>query len=145
MSRGRPPRQPRPALPPRGLRPRLTKQQLVDLGLAHLANLDALATGQADEDILWQWVGGCLTWSRVADLLGVGQEEMVAQLQLVTSVVQRYGRTGRAGFTGPEYQLAKLGVAYMDDLAEIVDKPTALAAVAWSEARCNAMQDEVAA
>ena len=122
------------------MRPKLTQGQLLDLGLAHLANLDALSKGEADEDILWQWVGGCLTWSRVADLLQVGQAEMAEQLALVTSVVKRYGATGRAVFTGPEYQLAKLGVGYMDDLAAIVDRHTAVQAVEWSEARCSQMQ-----
>lgn len=36
-------------------------------------------------------------------------------------------------FTGPEYQLAKQGLAWMDDLAAIVDRPTAVAAADWSE------------
>jgi hypothetical protein len=125
------------ALPPRGLRPKLTVDQLCDLGLAHHVNLDTLAKGEADEDTLWQWVGGCLTWSRVAELLKVGEAEMRDQLELVAAVVERYGRTGRAVFTGPEYQLAKAGVGYMDDLAAIVDRPTAIAAANWSEARCN--------
>ena len=139
MARKRHHRQAWPALPPRGMRPRLTQQQLQDLSLANHQNLEALAKGQADEDILWQWVGGCLTWCRVADVLSLGLEEMNAQLQLVVDVVTRYGRTGRAVFTGPEYQLAKLGVGYMDDLAQIVDQATATAATVWAEARCNAM------
>lgn len=130
-------RRPVVPLPPRGLRPKLTADQLRDLGLAHLVNLDTLAKGEADESTLWQWVGGCLTWSRVAELLKVGEAEMKAQLELVAAVVERYGRTGRAVFTGPEYQLAKLGVGYMDDLAAIVDRPTAIAAADWSEARCS--------
>lgn len=135
-------RRPVTPLPPRGLRPRLTPDQLRDLGLAHMVNLDTLAKGEADESTLWQWVGGCLTWARVADLLQVGQAEMTEQLALVTSVVQRYGRTGRAVFTGLEYQLAKAGVGYMDDLAAIVDRATAIAAADWSEARCAAMAAE---
>lgn len=121
-------------MPPRGLRPKLTPNQLADLGLAHIVNLDVLAKGQGDSDTLWQWVGGTLTWSRVAELLQVGQHEMTEQLDLIAAVVERYGATGRVLFTGPEYQLAKLGVDYMDDLAKIVDKPTAMAAAEWSEA-----------
>jgi hypothetical protein len=133
-----------PALPPRGLRPRLSHDQLRDLGLAHIVNLDTLANGQADEDTLWQWVGGCLTWSRVATLLGTGCDEMAEQLALVTSVVERYGRTGRAMFTGPEYQLAKAGVGYMGDLAALVDRTTAIQAAEWSERRCQQMQGDAA-
>lgn len=131
-------RRPVAPLPPRGLRPKLTDDQRQDLGLAHIVNLDTLARGEADEGTLWEWVGGTLTWSRVAELLQVGVDEMKAQLELVTTVVERYGRTGRAVFTGPEYQLAKAGVGFMDDLAAIVDRATAIAAADWSEARCQA-------
>jgi hypothetical protein len=137
MSRKRCHRRTVAPLPPRGLRPKLTDDQLRDLGLAHVINLDTLARGEADEATLWQWVGGCLTWSRVAELLKVGEDEMADQLELVATVVERFGRTGRAVFTGPEYQLAKAGVGYMDDLAAIVDRPTVTAAAEWSEARCN--------
>jgi hypothetical protein len=76
-----------------------------------------------------------LTWSRVADLLGYRVEDMRAQLELSTRVVERFGRTGRVGFSGVEYQLAKLGIEVMDDLAEQVDQPTALQAANWSEDR----------
>lgn len=118
---------------PRGMRPRLTSCQRIELGLAHTVNLDLIRTGEADEALLWQYVGGVLTWSRVADMLQAGQEEMRAQLEVATALVERYGRTGRVLFSGPEYQLAKLGMGYMDDLAEIVDQPTASAAATWAE------------
>lgn len=127
---------------PRWLRPKLTRDQVRDLALCHLQNLDAIAKGQADEATLWQWVGGCLTWSRVAELLGIGVPEMAEQLHLVKAVVERFGRTGRAVFTGPEYQLAKAGCDVMDQLAERVDRDTAVQAADWSEARCNAMAAE---
>jgi len=124
-------------LPPRGLRPRLSAGQVSELAMAHIVNLDAIARGEADEDTLWQMVGGVLTWSRVADLLGAGVEEMRAQLETATRVVERYGRTGRIRYSGTEYQAAKLGVQWMDDLAEIVDQHTAIAAAEWSEERVN--------
>lgn len=124
-------------MPPRGLRPRLDTSQVRDLGLAHSVNLDAIARGEADEAILWQWVGGILTWSRVADLLQAGVPEMQAQLELAYRVIDRYGRTGRVGFSGPDYQAARAGVLLMDLLAEQVDKPTAIAAAEWSERRVN--------
>jgi hypothetical protein len=127
-------------LPPRGLRPRLASDQVTDLALAHLTNLDLVSKGQADEAVLWQMAGGVYTWSRVADLLQVGVPEMRAQLELLTRVVERYGRTGRIGFSGTEYQAAKLGVQVMDQLAEIVDKPTAVAAAEWGEAAANRLQ-----
>lgn len=127
-------------MPPRGLRPRLAADQVRDLALAHNENLHTISRGEADEATLWQAVGGVLTWSRVADMLDRGQDEMRAQLELVTRVVERFGATGRIGFTGLEYQAAKRGVMVMDALAEIVDRPTAIAAAEWSEARVNAME-----
>lgn len=125
-------------LPPRGLRPKLHSTQLRDLALAHLVNLDAIARGEADQSLLWQVVGGVLTWSRAAELMQHRVDDMRQQLELVTGLVQRYGRTGRIVFTGPEYQLAKAGVELMDDLAARIDRPTAVAAAEWGEARLQA-------
>ena len=138
MSRPRIPRW--PALPPRGLRPKLQADQVRDLGICHLENLDAIATGDATEATLWQVAGAALTWSRVADLLQLGEPEMREQLELVSALITRYGRTGRVLFTGTEYQLAKTGVQVMDQLAETVDKVTAVIAAEWSERQVNALE-----
>ena len=126
-------------LPPRGLRPKLASDQVRDLSLAHNVNLDAIARGEATEEILWQVVGGMLTWSKVAEVLGRGEAEMQQQLELATRLVDRYGRTGRVGFSGPDYTLAREGVEVMDALASIVDRPTAIAAAEWSEMRVEQM------
>lgn len=132
----------RPVNPvPRWLRPKLRADQVRDLSLAHHANLDAIARGVADSSVMWQWAGGCLTWSRVAELLQRGEAEMAQQLHLVEAVIARFRRTGRVGFSGTEYQLAKLGVQVMDALAELVDVPTAQQAADWSEAEINRRAD----
>lgn len=127
--------------PPRGMRPRLHGAQVRDLGLCHMVNLDAIATGSADASTLWQWVGGVLTWSRVAEALQAGALEMRAQLEVAGRVIERFRRTGRVGFSGPDYQLAREGVQIMDQLSEVVDRATAVAAAEWSEARLNALPD----
>lgn len=132
-------------MPPRGLRPKLDAGQVRDLGLAHTINLDVIARGEADEAVLWQTVGGVLTWSKVAELMQVGEDEMAAQLEMATRLVERYGRTGRVGFLGLEYQVAKRGVIVMDQLAEMVDRATAIAAAEWSEAEVNRMERACAA
>jgi hypothetical protein len=124
-------------LPPRGLRPRLAADQVRDLGLAHVVNLDAIAHDQANEATLWQWIGGVLTWSRVAEQLRAGVPEMQQQVDLATRLVVRHRRTGRVGFSGEDYQLAKEGLQVMDQLAEMVDRPTAVAAAEWSERKVN--------
>jgi hypothetical protein len=124
-------------LPPalRCFAPKLSASQQRDLGLCHLQNLDAIAKGEANPDVLWHWVGGTLTWCCVAASLERGIDEMKQQADLVDAVVDRFTRTGRIVFTGPEYQAAKLGVDLMDELARIVDRPTAVAAAEWSEER----------
>ncbi len=126
-----------PALPPRGLRPTLSRQQLRDLALAHITNLDDIATGRATADVMWQMAGGVLTWSRVAQCLHVHEAEMAEQLDMLDRVINRFVSTGRVGFSGTDYQLAKRGVTVMDELAILVDKPTAMAAASWSEACVN--------
>lgn len=122
-----------PALPPKGLRRKLDSGQQTDLAIAHLQNLDLISRGTATEDEVWHLVEQCLTWSRVAELLGLGQDEMAAQLEVATRVVERYGRTGKVGFSGVEYQAAKRGIDIMDELARLVDQPTASQACEWSE------------
>lgn len=137
MSRKHRPRRVWVPLPPRGLRPKLAADQITDLALAHLTNLDLISKGQANEQELWQMVGGVFTWTKAAELLDLGVDEMRAQLELATRVVERYGRTGRIGFSGVEYQLAKRGVDVMDALASAVDQVTAIAAAEWGEHQVN--------
>jgi hypothetical protein len=122
-----------------GLRPKLDAGQLRDLSLAHITNLDAIATGTANVETLWQWAGGWYTWSRVAELKRIVCPEIVEQMALVATVTERFRRTGRIAFTGPEYQRAKRGCEIMDDLAELTDRHTAELAATWSEHRIAAI------
>lgn len=127
---------------PRGLRPKLRAGQVLDLAVAHNGNLDTIARGLADAEVLWQWVGGILTWSKVAELLDTGVPEIAEQLDLAHAVIERFRRTGKVGFSGAEYQLAKKGVIVMDMLAELVDQPTASAAADWSERQVATMAEQ---
>lgn len=124
---------------PAGLRPKLSKPQLVALSTCNHVNLDAIATGKAQPSILWDFLGGVLMWHRAAELMGVGVAEMAPQLEVATRLVERYSRTGRVAFDGPDYQLAKYGVMVMDELAKGLDYPTAQAAAEWAQAECDRM------
>lgn len=123
---------------PMALRPRLFASTRQALDMAHLQNLDDIAKGTATLATLWDFCGGVLTFSRIADALQAGVPEMQAQLDLAQALLQRYARTGRVCFTGPEYQQAKDGVDYMGQLAELVDHPTAALAAEWSETAVQA-------
>jgi len=136
---------PRPALPPPGLRPKLRRDQLRDLALCHLETLDAIAKGEGKSATLWDFAGAALTWSKAAELMQIGEAEMTAQLELALSLIERYKRTGRVAFSGPEYQAAKDGVAVMDELARIVDHPRAVIAAEWSERRLQAIERQARA
>lgn len=120
-------------LPPRGMRPRLARDQLTDLALAHLTNLDVMVKGQATEALMWQLAEQALVWFRAADLTGQMQIDMRQQLEVVASVVRRFGTTGRVGYSGAEYQTAKAGIDVMDQLADLVDQHQAVEAALWAE------------
>ncbi len=145
MTRKRTRRQVITPMAPRGLRPKFIRRVLTSIALAHNETLDEIAKGGATEATLWHMVEAAFTWQRVATVLGVGEPEMLQQLQLATQVVERYRDRGVIAFTGPEYQLAKLGVQVMDALAEEVDEPTAKAAAAWSNAKLDDLVDRARA
>lgn len=125
----------RPVVPmlPKGLRPKLDADQVMDLAIVHISNLDDIALGRGTPDLLWQVTGGVLTWSRVAEKTGQHVDAMREQLDMMRAVTDRWTRTGRVLFTGPEYQTAKRGVEVMDELALIVDRAIAVEAANWSE------------
>ena len=119
------------ALPPRGLRPKLRRQDVVQVGLCAVENLDAIATGTADEALMWDFCEGVLTWWRAAELLGLGEIEMQGQLQVATRLIERWASTGRVEFDAKDYQMAKIGLDVMDQLARDVDAATAASAAVW--------------
>lgn len=147
-------------LPPRGLREKLNGSSLTTLAIAHMTNLDEICRGTANVQTMWDLCGAVFTWSHAAQMLPPGHlvsiyqpgadeaqdvvatEAMVAQLDLAAKVVERYHRTGRIGFSGPEYQLAKLGVQIMDRLAERIDLASAKVAADWSEATLDRLVAE---
>lgn len=142
MSRKRCRRKPVMVMPPPGLRPKFGPNELRKLSLTHIACIDAIAHGQANEFNLSKWILAVYTWARVAEIIGTGIEEMRAQLKLVNTVSQRFLDVGRAGFTGPEYQLAKMGLGHMDDLAEISDRSVSDAANLWVKQYLSSLRPE---
>lgn len=103
----------------------------------HFTLDDIARRGRAEA--VWDLVGTVLCWHRVAERLGVGIPEMQVVHDLAMSVLQRYAATGRTIFTGPEYTAARDGVIAMEQLAELVDHHTAVAAADWAEERLNAL------
>lgn len=129
---------------PRGLRPRMAADQVRDLAITHWSNIDLIARGLADERTLFDVLGSTFTWGHVAAELGCEVDLMTEVTHMATAIVHRYGRTGRVGFTGPEYQLAKLAAQAMDRLAAQVDHATAIVAAEISERRLAQVMVEAA-
>jgi len=119
---------------------RLPAGDVLSLEIAHVDTLNQIAHGEATAQTLWDFVANALTWSRVADLMELGQAEMGAQLQLALRLIERWKRTGRVGFSGEDYQLAKHGVDVMDELARQVDQGTAHDAAVWTEKQLAQMR-----
>ena len=143
------PRRPRwIAKPPPGLRPKLQRSQVIDLGLAHLANVDAIAKGDGTPEILWQLAGGAYTWLAAASTMAERDPQafaealaaMQAMVVVCDDVAQRWQRTGRVGFSGPELLAAREAVGWMDALAEVVERDDAIVCAEIGEQRCNRMQ-----
>ena len=120
-----------------GLRPKLADDQVRDLSLVHHVNLHSLRDGTADAALMWQWFGGVLTWSKVAEIRGLGVDEMRDQAALCLRVADRYRETGQISLADNEYELAVAGVIVMDELAGRVDRATAIEAAEWSEEQIN--------
>ncbi len=126
---------------PSCFRRKLDRQQLRDLAICHTVNLDAVARGDADPEILWDIVGAALTWHRVAAVMHIGEFEMEEQLAVATRLLERWQATGRVEWDSDDYALARLGVAVMDELALIVPLMTAMEVSAWSELELDRIAD----
>lgn len=108
--------------------------------MAHNVNLDAICSGKAEPSMLWDFIGCVLCWWKAAQLLQAGVPEMDAQLEVAARLCERWSRTGRVLFDGPDMQLARDGVVYMDQLAELVDTATAVQAAEWSQREVERME-----
>jgi len=129
---------------PRAFRPRLHPKTLHTISLFQHINLDDIATGRADIHIVWDYAANVLCWHRVAHAIGRGTFEMNDQLAVATRLVQRYKQHGRVAFDGPDLQTARAGGAIMDQLATMVDEPTAVEASAWAQLEMERMRHQAA-
>lgn len=115
------------------LRPRMQRSQVVMLQIVHEHLLGDLLHDQADSETLWDWMAAVLTWSRVAELQGIGEPEMAAVLEMGTRLVERYGATGRVQLLPHEHDIARWSTTVMHELAAVAEDATAVAATHWSE------------
>lgn len=112
--------------------------------MCHNQNLDGLVReggggkgSPSPGGILRDWVASVFLWSRVAEVLGRGVDEMARQMDLSHTLIARYSTTGVIGLSAEEYQIAREGVLVMDTLTELVDLRTATEASYWREDELN--------
>lgn len=114
---------------------RLPRSQRTSLGLVHVENVAQLCGPNPTPELLWQWAGGLLTWSYVANKMDVGVPELDLQLQLSTAVIRRFAATRVVQLRIEEKALAKQGAPICDALAAEVSVALAMEAALWSEAQ----------
>jgi len=118
---------------PKGLRPKLKISARIKLVEDHKHAVELFRTGKATHNDLLAYSGCLLTWKRVAELHNIGNDEMDVLLQDAEDITRRYGRTGKIGYAGPQYQRALDGVQIMDELAAISDWPSMCIAADYSQ------------
>lgn len=127
---------------PPWLRPKLSTAQVAGLGMATIQNLDALRSGTASIEILLDWTGGSLTWSRIAECMaqrnpaayGEAALAIADQLKVCTTVINRFKESQLITVTQAEYLIAREAAKWVDALSELVDRTTAVEAANWSDA-----------
>lgn len=127
------------AVPPPGLRGQFSRGDLVELSLHQHTSIEAIRRGQATGTELWGYLRRVLMWKRAAELSGLGEPEMAAQMDMLLRVVERFERTARVGFSGTDYQEACAGADYVDQLAASVDVALARDAAIWADAQVAAI------
>lgn len=115
---------------PHWLRPKLQRDQVMDLHIMHRTNLDVIQSGQAGEALLWDLVHSVLTYVNIAEIRNRGMHLIEPQLALCTQLIDHYRETGRVELTPEQYELAKEGADVMDAFAEFTDAHTAEVATA---------------
>ena len=125
---------------PKFWRPALTESVKLDAKLTHWDLVTRISTGTATTDDLWDWIETGLTYSQMMRLLAEDGSEftdeamaaIAGQLDIYESVIDRYRRTGRVGFSGPELLTARAAACVMDGLIDMDRHGIAERAARWS-------------
>lgn len=125
---------------PKFWRPKLDASQDIDARVIHWDLVSRFTAGTASMDDVWDWMETGFTYSQMMRLLAedgvefttVAQQAIAAQLDAYQAVAARFRRTGRAGFTGPELQIARAAAEVFDALLQLDRHGIAARAARWS-------------
>lgn len=142
---------PQPQQLPKFWRKSLDGDQKMLCKVTHWDNLANFTNGKATVDDLLDWMETGATYAGMMRLLildGVEfTDEAISaindQIDIYLPVAQRYARTRRVGFTGPELMAARAAAYIFNDLVEIDRHGIALQAATESAALMERIKDIV--
>lgn len=136
MNRTRPQTNPLPKF----WRPVLPASVKLDAKLTHWDLVTRISTAAATVEDLWDWIETGFTYSQMMQLLADDGSEftpealaaIAEQIASYEGVIDRYLRTGRVGFSGPELLAARAAACVMDGLIDMDRHGIAERAAHWS-------------
>lgn len=137
---------------PKFWRPRLTDGQVLSARIVHNDLLAALTAGGARPIVLWDWMETCFTYLQMMRLLEEDGTVFTEDAKLaitmavddLESVAERFRRTKRVGFSGPELTHALEAAAVMDELIALDRHGIAEKAALWSTEQRRKIKELVA-
>ena len=126
--------------PPKFWRPKMPSEQSITAKIVHWDLLDRITKGTSDYADMWSWMETGYTNTKLMQLLhadGVEFSEeatqaLVDQLEIYVSVSERFKKTGKVGFSGPELLTARAAAHVMDGLMDLDRHGCAARAAIWS-------------
>lgn len=134
---------------PKFWRPKMEATQQLDAKVTHWDLVSRFSDGTATQDDLWDWMETGFTYSQmmrllVEDGLELTDEALNAiaeQLNIYESVIDRFKRTGRIGFSAQELLIARAAASVMDGLIEADRHGIAVRAALWSAGQMRAIRN----
>lgn len=135
-------------LMPKWWLPKMEASQKLDTKIIHSDNLTPMTNGTATLEDLMDWMESAYTYTEVIRILRA--EDMVltdeqvapiaAQMAIHDQIMTRYEKTGRIGFSGLEYSIARAAAELMDNLSELEFNGSHARAVIASEPKKAAIR-----
>lgn len=131
-----------PAALPKFWRPKTTPGQQLTCKVIHWDLIEHITHGTATRTELWDWMETGFTYSQLMRLLAQDGTEFTPeaiaavqeQIDSHDAIAQRFQRTGRVGFTGPELLTARAAAEVFTDLIALDRNGYAEQAAIWSTA-----------
>jgi hypothetical protein len=125
---------------PKFWRAKVTADQIKECQTLHWELIASFVTGEATVTTLWDWIETGFTYRQMMSYLiedgtdftpeAIGA--MNDQITAYDAVIERFRRTGRAGFSGQELLIARAAACVMDSLVELDRHGIAERAARWS-------------